>query len=144
MSTANISTARRLFEQGWGGRNLRVFDETCHRTMVNHDPVSPDLKPGLDAVKENASGYFTAFPDLTFTIEDIIDAGDKVIVRYTGSGTHKGPLAGVAPTNKRVSAGGITILRFQGDKVAESWAYWDALGLMRQLGAVPLAAKAGR
>jgi len=75
-----------------------------------------------------------AFPDLRVTLEDVIPAGDKVVVRWTDRGTHQGEFLGVAPTGRRVTTTGITIFRFAGGKVVEQWTNWDTLSLMSQLG----------
>ncbi len=63
--------------------------------------------------------------------------GDKVTCRYTFSGTHRGPLMGIPPTGKAATIGGISILRFDGDKCVERWTQTDFLGLMQQLGVIP-------
>jgi steroid delta-isomerase-like uncharacterized protein len=81
--------------------------------------------------------YRAAFPDLQFTVEDIIDQDDRVVIRWSSRGTHQGELMGLAPTGKIVTVTGISIDRFADGKVAESWTNWDVLGLMRQLGAAP-------
>ena len=66
-----------------------------------------------------------------------VTAGDTVVVRWTGSGTHNGPLGSMAPTGKRVEVPGICMFRISGGKIAESWNYWDTYGMMAQLGAIP-------
>jgi predicted ester cyclase len=81
------------------------------------------------------------FPDLRFTIEDIIAEGETVVARYSVRGTHKGDLGGIAPTGKQVTVYGVTISHFANGKIVEGSANWDALGLMQQLGVVPELAK---
>jgi predicted ester cyclase len=63
--------------------------------------------------------------------------GDKVIVRWTCRGTHRGVFRGVAPTGKQVTFGGMNIYRIVAGKIVERWAYEDGLGLLQQLGALP-------
>jgi predicted ester cyclase len=70
------------------------------------------------------------------TIEDLLAVDDKVVMRYRGQGTHRGPFRGAAPTNQAVAYTGIMILRVGDGKLAEEWTEWDALGLMRQIGAI--------
>jgi predicted ester cyclase len=77
-----------------------------------------------------------AFPDLHYAVEDQIAEGDKVVTRYTASGTHQGELMGVAPTGSRVEIRGISITRIKGGKIEEIWESYDALGMMQQLGVV--------
>jgi predicted ester cyclase len=63
--------------------------------------------------------------------------GDKVVMAWTATGTHKGDLRGIAPTNKKISIEGITISRHANGKLVESRVNWDALGMMQQLGVAP-------
>jgi predicted ester cyclase len=66
-----------------------------------------------------------------------------VATRFTSMGTHRGTFMGVEPPNKELSWTGITIDRVSGGKIAESWANWDMLGMMQQLGVVPEQQRAG-
>jgi steroid delta-isomerase-like uncharacterized protein len=80
----------------------------------------------------------TAFPDLHHTVEDTLVDGDKVVVRLTVSGTHRGPLA-MAPlpleaTNKQVRFEQIRVLRVAGGKIVEAWMSFDVFAMLRQLG----------
>jgi predicted ester cyclase len=77
------------------------------------------------------------FPDIHFTVDDIFVEGDKVALRWTLRGTHKGEFAGVPPTNKQVAIWGISVDRISGGKIAETWERYDTLGLMQQLGVIP-------
>jgi len=92
---------------------------------------------GLEPYKQFISMYFTAFPDLHLTIEDIIAEGDNVVVRQTFQGTHKGDLMGILPTGKQATATGISIFRVANGKAVEQRANYDDLGLMQQLGVIP-------
>jgi predicted ester cyclase len=84
-------------------------------------------------------GYFrTAAPDLTYTVEDQVAEGDKVVSRYRVSGTHQGEFFGVLGTGNRVEFTGIQIDRFdESGKMVEEWPEYDLLGAMRQIGAIP-------
>ena len=78
------------------------------------------------------------------TIDDLIAEGDKVAVRWTFEGTHRGPLAGIAATGNRVNvANGVAIYRIVGGKIAEGNFAWDKFELMQQLGVLPAAGTAG-
>jgi predicted ester cyclase len=81
--------------------------------------------------------FLTAFPDLHFTVEDMIAEGDKVVARITMSGTQQGAFMGIPPTGKHVAFTAIDINRIAGGKSVEHWWEMDALGLMQQLGVVP-------
>lgn len=126
---------RRLIEEAFGKGNFDVYDEICDPSYRTHDPVAGDAD--LKQEKENCRRYRTAFPDLTPTIlRSWVDAdGDTCICHWRMTGTHQAPLMGVAPTGRRCTVEGISISHFRGGKLVEDWVQWDALGLMRQLGA---------
>jgi len=137
MSSDNRHLVQKLFNDLFNKGNLAVADEIIAANHVNHDPATPDFGKGPDGEKQIVTLYRGAFPDLHFTIDQIIDADEFVTTRYTATGTHKGELRGIAPTNKAIKVEGMVINRISRGKIAESWVNWDALGLMKQLGAVP-------
>jgi steroid delta-isomerase-like uncharacterized protein len=104
--------------------------------FVGHFPGQPPIE-GLEAYRQFGALYFSAFPDLQITPEDLIAEGDKVTMRYGWRGTHKGELMGVPPTGKEVVTSGISILRVANGKIAEQWDNFDNLGLLQQLGVIP-------
>jgi steroid delta-isomerase-like uncharacterized protein len=118
--------------------DLDSLDETYAQDYVGHAPPFPDIV-GLQAAKGFAMGYRTAFPDLKTTTEDLIAEGEKVVVRWTTSGTHEGQTEAFGPpTGKRMEIDGITIQRFGEDgKIVEGWTLADTLGQMQQLGMAP-------
>lgn len=138
MSTEeNKALVRRQFEAIWDGGNLAVIDELYAPNYVNHDPANPEQAGGPGGFKQRVSLYRTAFPDLHLTIEDQVAEGDKVVTRWTASGTHKGDLMGTPPTGKSASVTGMLISRIEGGKFVEEWVNWDTLGLLQQVGAIP-------
>lgn len=83
----------------------------------------------------NAVKMFTAaFPDQHYEFQDVIAAGDKVVIRGIYSGTHKGAFAGMPPTGKKFSIVEIDIFRIEGDKIVEHWDAADTASMERQLG----------
>ena len=79
---------------------------------------------------------FNAFPDIHFTIDDMIAEGDKVVVRFTVRGTHQGDYLGVPPTGKQFAVNGIAIHRIVDGREVEVWDCVDILGMLQQLGAI--------
>lgn len=127
--------ARRLTEDLWDKGDLAVADEILAPDFVDHDPV-PGQGAGLDGYREMVGVFRAAFPDLRVQNEDVIVEEDKVVLRWTARGTHKGPLMDIPPTGKEVTLKGIDILRVDGGRIAERWGEFDALGMLSQLGAI--------
>ncbi len=141
MSAENVAASRRLIEEGFNQGSLGVIDEIAADNFIGHDPMAGDQD--REASKQSIAGYRQAFPDLHCTIEDIVDAGDTVIYRWSANGTFENELMGLQPTHEKGDAiEGITIDHFEGGKLAESWSQWDTLTFMRDLGAIPEAAAA--
>jgi len=137
MSDTNKNVIRRVFEEVWNKGNVSALDELVGPNLAHHDPSTPDFGHGPEGEKRRVNLYRSAFPDLHFTVEDVIADGDRVVARYTARGTHKGELNGIAPTGKHINVSGVTVSRIANGKIAESWVNWDALGMMQQLGIVP-------
>ena len=132
--------SRRLIEESFNEGKLELADQLIASAAVNHDPAEPARLRGLrgpEVFKQTVTMYRTAFPDVRITVDDVIAAGDKVVLRWHSEGTHRGELEGLAPTGARGSVTGISIDLWKDGKVIESWSEWDNLGLARQLGAVP-------
>ena len=130
MSTEdNKALARRVYEETINQRNLAVLDELYVPDCVYHAP-SRTIQ-GVEALKQALWMYFTAFPDMRIAIEDMIAEGDRVVIRFTYRGTHKGDLMGIPPTGKQVTVTGIDIMRIANGKILEEWINND---LMQQLG----------
>ena len=138
MSTEdNKAAERRFYAEVWAKHNLDVVDELVAPDVVEHNPLFPGQEPGREGFRQTLETAFSAFPDAQSTIEDLIAEGDKVVVRWTGRGTHRGAFMGILPTNKQMTSAGIDIIRYKGGKRVETWRQWDALGVMQQLGVVP-------
>lgn len=121
----------------WNSHQEKEVDNLIGPTYVCHDPVAPrDFGKGPDAFRERFKMYNAAFPDSKFTVHEVFAEGDKAVVRWSVSATHKGELFGVRPTNKNVQTAGTSICHIRDGKIAEEWTYWDAHGLFQQLGVV--------
>jgi steroid delta-isomerase-like uncharacterized protein len=132
--------SRTLLEQSFNEGNFDLVDQLVASDAVNHDPATPAQMRALrgpEVLKRTVSMYREAFPDVRITVDDVIAADDRVVLRWHSEGTHRGDLAGLAPTGAHGSVTGISIDRWKDGKVVEAWAEWDNLGLARQLGAAP-------
>jgi steroid delta-isomerase-like uncharacterized protein len=96
---------------------------------------SNSTKPiSRDEAIEKAKRLHSAFPDINFSIEELIAVGDKVICRYIMRGTHQGEFAGIPATGNKVEVSGIIISRIENGKIVEEREEWDMLGFMQQIG----------
>jgi steroid delta-isomerase-like uncharacterized protein len=143
MADENKRIARRALEEIYNAGKLEVVDELIAPECVSYDVAMPEPLRGRDAVKQQAQGYRSAFPDLRITIDQQLAEGDSVCTRWTARGTHRGELFGIAATNREATTTGITIDKLRDGRIVESRTNWDALGLMQQLGAISMPSPAG-
>ena len=131
-------SSRRIYEEGWTLGRREVFDELLAPEFAGHDPQDPfPERRGPMAGRETYEMYRRAFPDVRMVVDDVMEDGDRVAVRWHATGTHNGELMGLAPTGRSVEVTGISIDRWDGDRIAESWINWDTHGLLQQIGAAP-------
>jgi steroid delta-isomerase-like uncharacterized protein len=142
MSTEeNKAIVHRLMYEVINKRSVAAADNVCADSFTWHGGSAGEA-PNLDVVKQLLAAFFTAFPDLTVISSDLLAEGDKVVASYTWRGTHRGEFQGIPPTGKQVKVRGISIYRVAGGKIAEEWWQQDLLGLMQQLGVVPMPGQA--
>jgi len=119
-------------------KDLTILDE-----VISPDFFDPTFQlRGPEGYKQFETAFFKGFPDWIETIEDIIAEEDKVWVRFTGTGTHKGEWRGLAPTGKKVTFRGVQIWRIVDGKVASKDSILDLLDALRQLGFIEYTEKA--
>jgi predicted ester cyclase len=138
MSEANKALVRRVIEELFTKHNLALIDE-FFPDCVYRAPGVGELRG--EAYRQFLTQVLAAFPEGRWTVEDQVAESDKVVTRWSFTGIHRGDLMGIAPTGKQVTTSGVMIDRIVGGKIAEEWEEYDALGMMQQLGAVPVAAK---
>jgi predicted ester cyclase len=115
--------------------DLEVLDEIATPGYIEHDPL-PGQGVGIQGLKDRLTLLKEGLA-VRFTIEDVIECGDKLVVRWTNSGSHVGDFLGIPPTNKSFSVAGIDIYRLQDGKLAEHWHVIDQLTMLQQLGLIP-------
>ena len=120
----------------WNTGNLNIVDEIYAKNFVNHYPFDPSVRD-LESFKKFVTECRKGMPDLNVTIEDMIAEGDKLACRWVCSGTHKVDFFGIPATGKKATWTGVTIYRFDSDKIVEAWWSEDALGMLQQLGVIP-------
>ncbi|HEX5288028.1 MAG TPA: ester cyclase [Streptosporangiaceae bacterium] len=138
LETSNQATVRRLHDAMSGGPELvsQVIDEVVEPDVLFHAPIRNGAT-GASALKQVMTVLDRAFPDLRVQIDDLIEAGDKVVTRNSVTGTHLGSYLGRPPTGRPVAYSEIFIFRFAGGRIAEIWGVVDVLAQLKQLGAIP-------
>ncbi len=142
MSERNKRLVRRALQEIYANGDLSVVTEFVHPDFVDHEPAHPELPTGPESVEQTVRSLQSAFGDLRFEVEDEIAEGDKVVQLVTMSGRHTGPLAGREPTGKAFAVRHIYIWRIAEDKIIEHWGSRDDLGLLGQLGLLPIGHRA--
>jgi len=136
MSTAtNKAIVRRYLEQVANEQRYDLIEEFLDENIELH---GSHLSPGREAIKSWYTMLLTAIPDFQVTIDDTVAEGDRVVTRLTSGGTHKGQFQGIPPTGKMLKISGISIFRLQNGKIVEGWLVNDELGMMRQMGLIPV------
>jgi predicted ester cyclase len=133
---ANKASVRRFYEEVFNTKHRAAIDDFIAPNHVDH-AAPPGTPGGLAGAKQTITMYLTAFPDLHFTVEDIIAEGDQVVVRLTARGTQQGAFMDIPPTGKQATVTAIDINRIVGGKSVEHWLEMDTLGLLQQLGVLP-------
>ena len=132
----NKSIVRRWVEEGWNKQNAALIDQLFTENFYQHE-AGPETVTNRAALKQFVAGFLAAFPDLHFTIDDLLAEGDKVTWRFTAHGTHTGPFMGAPATGNTADVPGIIIFRFEGSQMAEAWLSLDTLGLLQKVGILP-------
>lgn len=125
-----------VWRQAWDCGIVAALDTLLSESYVRN--TRQGSEQGLDQLKSSILAVRTAFPDLVTTIEDVIEEGDRLAVRWTSRGTHTTDFLGVPATRKQVVVTGMTISRFEGDKIVEEWVTWDSGEFLAALGVLVL------
>ena len=124
----NKAIVRGANEEVWNKHNPDAADEFYSADAGSENPATRKT-PSLRELKERISSFIAAFPDGSFTIEDIIGEGDKVVARWTFRGTQRAEFMGAPPTGEELTNTGITISQIVDGKIQEEWSEWDSRGL---------------
>ncbi len=135
----NKNLALRVYELVNTGKTEDIGELVCG-DYDEHDPF-PGQGVGREGVLDRFSMLCSALAP-RFTVDDVIAEADRVVVRWTNSGTHVGEFAGIPPTGRTFSIAGIDIYRVADNKLAEHWHVIDQLSMLSQLGVLPKPSKA--
>lgn len=131
------TTVRRWTEEALDTHNLDILDEIVAADTVHHAGLYVD-EIGRDALKSDLAALIASFPDVRFTADVVVATPDKAAVRWTGRGTNDGEFQGQPPTGKHVEFSGTNVYRIACGVIVEGWSEPDSLGLLQQLGLVPV------
>lgn len=125
------------FEHAFAQNDTATIDELCDPALVDHNPL-PGIPPTLEGFKAAIGGYKAAFPDLELADVHVIGDGDTVATRWTAAGTHQGDLGDIPATGKRIQVEGMNFYRLADGRITEVWTQFDGVGMLQQLGVMPL------
>lgn len=136
MSSDSNKAVIRRYREMHNQNRLDQLGDVLAADFIAHNML-PGLPGGLDGARMAHAGFMSAFPDAQAITEDLVAEGDRVVERYTLTGTNTGSFLGAPPTGKPIRTGSIAIYRLKDDKIVEHWGEHDGLGVMMQLGLMP-------
>ncbi|MSP14630.1 MAG: ester cyclase [Chloroflexi bacterium] len=138
MSTEQNKEIVRRYRNAHNSNQLNQLDDIMAPNLISHNLI-PGLPQGRETGKQVHQMALASFPDSQTRTEEIIAEGDKVVERWTVSGTHSGaPFMGrIPPSGKSFTVSGVSIYRIADGKIVEHWGEFDTMNILQQLGAVP-------
>ena len=134
----NAAIVRRFYQAVWTEDRSGRAAEFLADDLIDHNALPfPGRADGAAGLLQVVAMIRSALPDLTRTVEDQMEDGDRVVTRFVDQGTHRGELLGIAPTNRVVRLEGINIERLRDGRIVEIWHVEDLFGLMQQIGPRP-------
>ena len=136
MTADEIKAVFNAAGKAWNAGDFAGYLQLYAPQITLHGYVG--VEPGLENVRRFYEAFRTSFPGAQLYFEDVFVSGDRLACRFRVEAEHKGTFQGLAPTGRKVTLPGITILRFENGKCVERWSHADFLGLLAQLGAISL------
>ena len=136
MSGSNKEVIRAFLEDVINQGQLERANDLVKEDFIELDPF-PGQQQGREGLKALILLMRTAFPDMCWTVDEMVAEGEKVVTRFHWTGTHRDTFLGIPATGKSVVANGVVIDRLEAGKMADSRMLMDTLGLLQQLGAIP-------
>ena len=132
----NRVVVQRFLEEVINQGRLEQANEIVAEDFVELDPL-PGQRQGREGLKEVIGMLRTAFPDIHWVVDEMIAEGEKVVTRFTWTGTQQGTFMGMPATGRSVAVKGVVIDRIIGGMMTDSRILMDTMGMMQQLGAIP-------
>ncbi len=136
MSAEENKNLIRRYQEAYNSGKLDELDQILAPNLISHNHM-PGAPTGLAGAKAVHQGLLAAFPDSRTTIEDLVTEGDRVVMRGTVTGTHRGAFMGAPPTGKSFKVTTMSVFRIANGKIVEHWGVVDGTGVMQQLGLMP-------
>ena len=135
MSEQNKALFRQFIE-GMNAHDISVIDQVIDPSFINHDPM-PGQDDGIKGLKDMMGMFYSAFPDLTVSLEQIVAEGDLVVGRVITKGTQSGEFMGAPGSENKISLTEMHMIRISNGKAVEYWGVVDSMLMMQQLGVMP-------
>lgn len=127
----NVAVALKFYEAYNDRSKIGLLDQIFAPDYIGL--VNGRRIPNLKAAKGFVLSFLDAFPDAYYAVEDTLVAGDRVVIRWDCTATHRGKFLGIDPTGQPIEVTGITIFQLANGKITRLWNNWDTFGLMQQL-----------
>lgn len=128
---------KRFVDELWNERRLDVADADCVTHQLRSGAPVDAVPRGPAAMKEHVAGWVASFPDLRFSIEQMLSEDNRVMMQLLMEGTHQGEWMGIPASGKKLQIRMFTVHRVVQNKIVEDWVLVESLGLFQQLGIVP-------
>ena len=135
-SEHNIEKVRRLFGEVFSQGKYEIIGQLVAPDFVEHQ--NGVQGEGVEALLSVAKGLRASFPDLHLEIQDVATGDDTVWVRVRGRGTDTGGVAGRPPSGRSIEVDVIDVMRLRDGRIVEHWGVADRLGMLQQVGVVPM------
>ena len=131
--TTNSELARRWFEEVWNQRRDATVRELLHPGIVGHMEGLEVHAP--DEFLRARAALLDGIPDLRVAVEAVVAEGNDVVVRWSATGTHRGPGLGIPPSSRAARFRGMTWLVFSDGRIVKGWDSWNQGRLLQELSA---------
>ena len=136
MSATNKAIIQAFLDDVVNLGRLERANDLVKEDFIELDPL-PGQQQGREGLKAVIAMLRSAFHDMHWTVQEMVAEGEKVVTRFSWTGTHRGPFLGIPATGRSVEVKGVVIDRLEDDKMADSRLLMDTMSLMQQLGVIP-------
>ena len=128
----NKAIVRKLYEACFNTGNFELAKE-----LISEEFIAPNGQKGATQLFDQIKALRTGFPDIKWTVEDLVAEGDKVVIRSSWKGTHTGPFRNYDITRKAITNSAIAVYELKNGKMTRSWLETDRLGFLMAIDVLP-------